>query len=154
ISVAPFATAVQSADYAAGFGPNPTLPQPEHSLIPTVIIAPASSWKDRTAPSTAGGLQGTAFAQGLDHPRWVSVWPNGHVLAAEGDGPPRPKGGGGIKGWFMSFFMKRAGSTTAASPNRIVLLRDADGDGIAETKRTFLDGLNSPFGMALVGDAF
>jgi len=154
ISVGAFAAAARGADYAPGFGPNPTLPKPEHSLIPTVNIAPASGWKDGAVPSTAGGLQVTAFAQGLDHPRWVYVLPNGDVLAAETDAPPHHDEGGGLIAWFQSFFMKRAGSTRTASPNRIILLRDADGDGIAETKRTFLDGLNSPLGMALVGDAF
>jgi len=149
-----FAIAANGAEYAPGFGPNPTLPKPEHSLIPTVNIAPASSWKDGGAPSTAGGLQVAAFAKGLEHPRWLYVLPNGDVLVAETDAPPRPEEGKGIKAWFMSFFMKRAGSTRTASPNRIILLRDADGDGVAETKRTFLEGLNSPFGMALVGNGF
>ena len=105
-------------------------------------------------PSAAGGLQVSAFAKGLDHPRWLYVLPNGDILVAETDAPPRPEEGKGIKTWFMSFFMKRAGSTKKPSPNRIILLRDADGDGVAEIKRTFLTGLNSPFGMALAGDAF
>jgi len=148
-----FAIAAHGAEYAPGFGPNPALPKPQHALIPTVDIAPASSWSEGATPSAPGGLQVTAFAKGLDHPRWLYVLPNGDVLVAETDAPPRPEEGKGIKAWFMSFFMKRAGSTKKPSPNRITLLRDADGDGAAEIKRTFLDGLNSPFGMALVGDA-
>jgi glucose/arabinose dehydrogenase len=99
-------------------------------------------------------MQVTAFARDLDHPRWLYVLPNGDVLVAETDAPPRPEEGKGLKAWFMSFFMKRAGSTRKQSANRITLLRDADGDGVAEIKRTFLTGLNSPLGMVLVGDAF
>src|SRR5690348_5233362 len=106
MSVMAFASAANGAEYAPGFGPNPTLPKPEHSLIPTVNIAPASSWKDGGAPSTAGGLQVAAFAKGLEHPRWLYVLPNGDVLVAETDAPPRPEEGKGIKAWFMSFFMK------------------------------------------------
>ena len=121
ISIVAFAAAARGADYAPGFGPNPSLPKPEHSLIPTVNIAPASSWTEGTAPSAAGGLQVTAFAQGLDHPRWLNVLPNGDVLVAETDAPPRPGESKGIMGWLTSFFMKRAGSTEKPSPNRIIL---------------------------------
>jgi glucose/arabinose dehydrogenase len=148
-----FAATATGEEYAPGFGPNPQLPEPEHSLVPTVNIAPAKSWPAGATPTAAGGLQVTAFAKDLDHPRWLYVLPNGDVLVAETDAPPRPEEGNGLKAWFMSFFQKRAGSTRTASPNRITLLRDGDGDGIAEIKRPFLTGLNSPFGMALVGDA-
>jgi glucose/arabinose dehydrogenase len=99
-------------------------------------------------------MQVAAFAGGLDHPRWLYVLPNGDVLVAETDAPSRPEEGKGLKAWFMRLFIKRAGSAKKPSPNRITLLRDTDGDGVAESKRTFLSGLNSPFGMALVGDAF
>jgi hypothetical protein len=92
-----------------------------------------------------------AFAQGLEHPRWLYVLPNGDVLVAETDGPPRPEDGKGIKGFFFKMFQKKAGSGHP-SPNRITLLRDADGDGVAETRSTFLSGLYSPFGMTLVGN--
>ena len=89
---------------------------------------------------------------GLDHPRWMLVLPNGDVLVAETAAPPKPKGtGGGISGWFMKQFMAKAGSAVP-SANRISLLRDGDGDGVAEVKTPYLTGLNSPFGMALVGD--
>ena len=148
-----FAATATGEEYAPGFGPNPKLPEPEHSLVPTVNIAPAKSWPAGATPTAAEGLQVTAFAKDLDHPRWLYVLPNGDVLVAETDAPPRPEEGNGLKAWFMSFFQKRAGSTRTASPNRITLLRDGDGDGIAEIKRPFLTGLNSPFGMALVGDA-
>ena len=94
-----------------------------------------------------------AYASGLDHPRWLYVLPNGDVLVAETNAPPKPEDGKGIRGWVMKQVMKRAGAG-APSANRITLLRDADGDGIAETRSVFLEGLNSPFGMALVGNDF
>ena len=134
----------------AGFGPAPTLPAPTHSLVPTVKVAPATGWLPGEAPTAAPGLRVSAFAQDLDHPRWLHVLRNGDVLVAEASAPPRPEDGKGIKGWFMKMFMKKAGSAVP-SANRLTLLRDADGDGLAETRSVFLTGLNSPFGMALVG---
>ncbi len=134
---------------AAGTGPNPVLPAPNPTLIPTVRIAPATGWPDGAAPTAAPGLAVTAFADGLDHPRWLLALPNGDVLVAETDAPPKP-GEGGLRSWIMGLVMKRAGAGTP-SANRITLLRDADGDGVAETRSVFLEGLNSPFGMALVG---
>jgi glucose/arabinose dehydrogenase len=148
-----FAATATGEEYAPGFGPNPKLPEPAHSLVPTLNIAPAKSWPAGATPTAAEGLQVAAFAKDLDHPRWLYVLPNGDVLVAETDAPPRFEESNGLKAWLMSFFQKRAGSTRTASPNRITLLRDGDGDGIAEIKRTFLTGLNSPFGIALVGDA-
>ena len=116
-------------------------------------VAPAKGWPEGGAPKPAEGLAVNAFARGLDHPRWLYVLPNGDVLVAETNAPPKPEDGKGIKGWIMKLTMKRAG---AASPsaNRITLLRDADGDGVAETRTAFLTGLNSPFGMALIGQDF
>ncbi len=138
---------------SADVGPQPTLGEPRTSPIPTVNIAPAEPWPAGTQPSPAPGLQIAAFAQGLDHPRWLHVLPNGDVLVAETNAPPRPEDGQGFKGWVMKQLMSRAG---AASPsaNRITLLRDADGDGRAEVRSAFLQGLHSPFGMALVADRF
>jgi len=134
----------------AGIGPNPTLPPPQKSLIPKLNIAPAKGWPAGQTPSAAQGLQVRAFANGLDHPRWLYVLPNGDVLVAETNAPPRPEDGKGIKGKVMKAVMKRAGSA-APSANRITLLRDADHDGVAETRSVLLQHLNSPFGMALVG---
>ncbi len=136
---------------SAGFGPNPTLPAPEHALIPTVNVATASHWPDGAKPDAAPGLAVGHFAQGLDHPRWLYVLPNGDVLVAETNAPPKPDDGGGVKGFFMKLFMKRAGAGTP-SANRITLLRDTDGDGIADTRTVLLENLHSPFGMALVGN--
>ena len=136
----------------ATVGSNPTLPAPNTSLIPTINVAPAKGWPQGAKPQAAAELEANAFASGLDHPRWLHVLPNGDVLVAETNAPPRPEQGKGIKGMAMQFFMKRAGSA-GPSANRMTLLRDADGDGVAEIKTEFLTGLNSPFGMALVGNA-
>ncbi len=138
---------------SAGTGPHPDLPPPVHALIPTVNIAPATPWGPDASPRAASGLAVKAFARGLDYPRWLYVLPNGDVLVAETNAPPKPEDAKGIRGWIMKMVMKRAGAA-APSANRITLLRDADGDGTPELRTTFLQGLHSPFGMALVGDAF
>ena len=135
----------------AGYGPNPTLPEPDESLIPTVNIAEATGWPAGQMPTAASGLRVRPFAKGLDHPRWLYVLPNGDVLVAETDAPAKPEGSSSIRGWIAKKIMARAGSGTA-SANRITLLRDSDGDGTADRRTVLLDGLNSPFGMALVGD--
>lgn len=135
-----------------GYGPHPRLPDPKHSLIPTVNIAKATGWPSGVKPTPAPGLQVQAFATGLDHPRWLLVLPNGDVLVAETNAPPKPDDAKGLKGKVMKLVQKRAGAGVE-SANRITLLRDADGDGVAETRKAFLEHLNSPFGMALVGDS-
>jgi glucose/arabinose dehydrogenase len=136
----------------AGYGPNPTLPEPKSSWLPTIKIADAIGWKEGDKPVAASGGQITAFATGLQHPRWLYELPNGDILVAESDAPPKPEDkSGGLRGWVQGLFMKKAGSQTP-SANRITLLRDQDGDGVAETKSVYLQNLTSPFGMALVGD--
>jgi glucose/arabinose dehydrogenase len=102
-------------------------------------------------PTAAAGGTVTPFAVGLEHPRWVYVLPNGDVLVAETAAPKRPDEGKSLKGRVMGMAMKKAGSAVP-SANRITLLRDADGDGVAELRVPFLEGLNSPFGMTLVGN--
>ncbi|MGU9855099.1 PQQ-dependent sugar dehydrogenase [Pseudomonas sp. LF245] len=134
-----------------GTGPSPKLPEPNKTLIPTVNIAPAIGWPEGAKPTAAAGTQVAAFAEGLDHPRWLYVLPNGDVLVAETNAPPKPDDSSGIRGWVMEKVMGRAGAGVP-SPNRITLLRDDDHDGIAETRTVFLANLNSPFGMALVGN--
>ena len=136
---------------SAGFGPQPTLPAPATGLLPTVNIAPAVGWQPGGKPQAAPGTQVAAFARDLDHPRWLAVLPNGDVLVAESNAPSRPEDAKGIKGWVMGLVMKRAGAAVP-SANRITLLRDTDGDGIADLRSVLLEGLNSPFGMALVGN--
>lgn len=136
---------------AAGVGTRPELPPPEHALIPVIAVAEAKGWRPGQTPRAATGTSVTAFAGNLDHPRWLHVLPNGDVLVAETNGPPRPKAVTGIKGWFFNRFQKKAGGAVP-SADRITLLRDADGDGVAEVRSVFLEGLTSPFGMALVGD--
>ena len=136
-----------------GFGPNPELPAPSSYLIPPVNIAKATGWPRNGQPEAAFGLKVNAFAAGLDHPRWLYVLPNGDVLVAETNAPEKPDDAKGIKGWFMKKVMGDAGANTP-SANRITLLRDTNGDGIAEQRSVFLHDLNSPFGMALVGDTF
>ncbi|UST86617.1 PQQ-dependent sugar dehydrogenase [Pseudomonas siliginis] len=134
-----------------GTGPSPKLPEPNKTLIPTVNIAPAVGWPDGAKPTAAAGTQVAAFAEGLDHPRWLYVLPNGDVLVAETNAPPKPDDSKGIRGWVMKKVMGKAGAGVP-SPNRITLLRDADHDGVAETRTVFLQNLNSPFGMTLVGN--
>jgi glucose/arabinose dehydrogenase len=136
----------------AGMGANPTLPAPVTRLIPTVNIAPAKGWPEGVMPVPMAGLAVTALASNLNHPRWLAVLPNGDVLVAESNAPAKPEDGKGIKGRVMKWVMDRAGAGVP-SANRITLLRDVDGDGQAETRSVFLEGLNSPFGMALVGNA-
>ncbi|MFJ4607815.1 PQQ-dependent sugar dehydrogenase [Pseudomonas atacamensis] len=140
-----------SLQVSDGTGPSPKLPEPNKTLIPTVNIAPAVGWPDGAKPTAVAGTQVAAFAEGLDHPRWLYVLPNGDVLVAETNAPPKPDDSKGIRGWVMKKVMGKAGAGVP-SPNRISLLRDADHDGVAETRTVFLQNLNSPFGMTLVGN--
>ena len=135
---------------SAVVGNAPHLPAPSTPLVPTVHIAPAVGWPVGILPTATPGTRVTALAGGLDHPRWVHVLPNGDVLVAESNAPKRPEHSG-LYFWIMSKVQARAGAGVP-SANRITLLRDADGDGIAEVRTPFIEGLNSPFGMALVGD--
>ena len=134
----------------AGIGPSPVLPPPNATLLPTVNIAPAAHWAPGATPTAAPGLRVVALAQGLDHPRWLAVLPNNDILVAETNAPKRPEDGAGVRGFVQRLIMSRAGAD-APSANRITLLR-GDGHGGVE-RHVFLKGLNSPFGMALVGDA-
>lgn len=135
---------------SVGVGPTPQLPPPDKPLIPTIHIAPAVGWPPNVVPTAAAGTRVVAFASGLDHPRWVYVLPNGDVLVAESNAPARPDHSG-LYFWIMGKVQARAGAGVP-SANRITLLRDADGDGVAEVRSAFLTKLNSPFGMTLVGD--
>jgi glucose/arabinose dehydrogenase len=140
-----------SLPVSAGTGPHPKLPEPRQRWIPTVEVAHATGWAQGAKPVAAEGLQVRAFAEGLNHPRWLYVLPNGDVLVAETNTPPQAAQTG-LMAWIMRTVMGWAGAGVP-SPNRLILLRDADGDGVAETQSTFLTRLNSPFGMALIGDS-
>ena len=137
--------------YKGDFGTAPTLPAPDSKLIPTIKIAKAIGWSGDAHPQPAAGLAVNQFAAELDHPRWLYVLPNGDVLVAETNAPEKPDDSKGIKGAVMKSAMTKAGATTPTA-NRITLLRDTNGDGRADEHSVFLQGLNSPFGMVLVGN--
>lgn len=134
----------------ADTGPSPSLVSPVSRLIPTVQIATAVGWPQGDAPLAVVGTQVAAFARDLDHPRWLHVLPNGDVLVAETNAPTKPEDGFSIKAWVTRLVMQRAGAS-GVSADRITLLRDTDGDGVADLRTVLIDGLHSPFGMALVG---
>src|SRR5450830_654869 len=136
-----------------GIGAKPTLPPPNKSLITTVNTAKAVGWPAEAKPTVAKGLAVNAFAEGLDHPRWLYELPNGDVLVAETNSPPKPDDGKGIRGWIMKKVMAHAGAGVPTA-NRITLLRDTNGDGVADERKVFLQNLNSPFGMTLIGNDF
>ena len=141
-----------SSDPFVGFGPNPQLAGPQKSLIPIVSVPSVIGWKPGETPTAPPGFTVTRFAEGLDHPRWLYVLPNGDVLASESasEAAPADKMNQGIRGFFQRLLMKKVGSAKP-SPNKIFLLRDADGDGVAESRMLFAQGLTRPFGMTLVG---
>jgi glucose/arabinose dehydrogenase len=153
LALSTIGSAAIAQSYAVGYGPNPALPAPEKSLIPTVNVAPAEGWPSGGKPAAAAGLAVAPYASGLAHPRWLYVLPNGDVLVAETNKPaPQEKEpSAGIRTSVMKMEMKRAGAGVA-SANRITLLRGAGPNGMAATKTVFLQGLNAPFGMALVGN--
>jgi glucose/arabinose dehydrogenase len=136
--------------YPPGFGPNPSLPEPEKTLIPTLNVAPADPWPAGAAPTPAPGLAVKAYASGLMHPRWLYVLPNGDVLVAETNKPATPKQETGLRHMVQKHEQKKAGAAVE-SANRITLLRGFAPDGSAASRSVFLEGLYGPFGMALVG---
>ncbi len=149
IAVAASATQAQesgTSGYALGYGPDPVLPRPQTALIATVNIAPTAPWPDGATPKPAQGLGVKAFARDLDHPRWLHVLTNGDVLVVETNAPAKHDDGFSFRKWIMGLLMKRAGAGIK-SPNRITLLRDTNHDGVADERSTFIEGLNSPFGM-------
>jgi glucose/arabinose dehydrogenase len=139
-----------SLPQGADTGTNPTIAKPTKTLLPTVNVAPAKGWPEGQTPVAAPGLTVAAFARGLDHPRSILVLPNGDVLVAESNAPPKEQSTG-LRGLVMQLVMDLAGAGVP-SPNRVVLLRDTDGDGTADFRANYIEGLNSPFGLALVGD--
>jgi glucose/arabinose dehydrogenase len=138
-------------EVAQGIGASPTLPQPNPTFMPTVNVAPAVGWQQGARPTAAEGLSVNAFADGLEHPRWLYRLPNGDVLVAESNRPETGNTRSGIRNRVAGLLMERAGAGVP-SANRITLLRDANGDGVAEHRSAFLENLSSPFGMTLVGN--
>lgn len=134
-----------------GYGPNPQLPEPSRSLLPTVKISEVVGWSNDAKPRAPAGFEVQPFATGLDHPRWLLALPNGDVLVAESNKPARQDKPKGLRAFAEATLMKKAGAGVP-SADRISLLRDQDGDGIADLKTPFLVNLHSPFGMALVGN--
>lgn len=134
-------------DVAAVAGQRPVISAPREQVIPTIGTADPVGWAEGQAPTPAAGLSVAPFAAGLDHPRWLYHLPNGDVLVAETNSPPRE--GGGVQGFVMKQLMGKVGAG-GPSANRITLLRDANGDGVAEVRTAFMTALNSPFGMALL----
>ncbi|MBO9652242.1 MAG: sorbosone dehydrogenase family protein [Variovorax sp.] len=140
----------------AGIGQTPELPPPVKTMIPTINIAPAVGWADAAGPTAPEGFVVTAFARGLDHPRMVYTLPNGDVLVVESNRPPKPESGESkglmakVRDKAMDIVQKRAGAGVP-SADRITLLRDTDGDGVADVRKVFIDKLSSPFGVVLVG---
>lgn len=130
-------------------GNRPRITDPRPQTIPTIEVAKAVGWPQGKMPTPAAGMRVQPFATGLAHPRWLYRLPNGDVLVAETNSPPRESNG--ITGMVMGYLMKRGGAAVP-SPNRIILLRDANGDGVAEQRSVLIAGLNSPLGMTLVGD--
>ena len=143
---------LQGAAPKPAWGNAPQIPQAKsQGAVPTLKMPTARGWSDGQKPVAGAGLKVNAFAKGLEHPRWIDVLPNGDVLIAEATqvaGPPRS-----MFHYAMQATMRRA-DALGVSANRITLLRDPDGDGVAEIRETFMQGLNQPFGMALVGETF
>src|SRR3954469_7666985 len=143
---------LQGAAPAPAWGSAPVVPEAKpQGALPTLKMPTARGWDPGQLPVAAPGLKVNAFARGLKHPRWIYVLPDGGVLIAEANqvaGPVR-----NVFGYAMQATMRRA-AALGDSANRITLLRDRDGDGVAEQQTVFMEGLNQPFGMALVGDTF
>jgi glucose/arabinose dehydrogenase len=146
LTIPPMALSVEQPAY----GPQPSLPAPKDSWFPTVKWSVANEpWPKDAKPKAARGLVVRAFAQGLKHPRWLHVLPNGDVLVAEASTEPEPS-------WsprsILQTWVQRRSGAISENANRISLLRDTDGDGVADQHHVFLEGLRQPFGMALIGD--
>jgi glucose/arabinose dehydrogenase len=133
-----------------GYGPDPQLPAPGAGLLPTVNVARAVGWPVGGAPSAPAGFVVSRYAEDVRHPRWLYLLPNGDVLVAQS--ATRPDAGGGVEGWVRRNMQRRGGAYAEDGVDRITLLRDSDGDGDVDSRHTFAEDLNQPFGMALLGD--
>lgn len=133
-------------------GEDPRLPEPADTAVPTVNIAEAEGWPDGRMPEAADGAEVSVFAEDLLNPRWLYELPNGDILVAESRAP-EGSSPGGLKSWVAGMLRSDA-TSDVRNANRITLLRDSNNDGNVDERHTFLNDLNSPFGMALVGDYF
>ena len=140
-------------DMTYGWGSAPLLKPPEPQTVPVMKLSKAVGWRPGEIPTPAEGFEVQAFAQGLNHPRWLYELPNGDILVAETDAPQASSGRGGVLSWFAKRVMRFTGSGYP-SADRITLLRDTDQDGVADYKAPLIENLHSPFGMALVGSTF
>ncbi|HET7334662.1 MAG TPA: sorbosone dehydrogenase family protein [Rhizomicrobium sp.] len=135
----------------SNFGKDPKITAPTAGIIPTINIPSPAPWPKGEMPKAPAGFTVQRFADGLDHPRWLYLLPNGDVLVAESSTEP-PKSDAPFMKKVENFFMNRAGAVRP-SPDKVILLRDTDGDGKAETRSVLLDGqVHQPYGMALIGD--
>ena len=137
-------------DMAYGWGPAPLLKPPKPQTLPVMKLSKAVGWKPGETPTPTEGYDVQAFAQGLDHPRWLHALPNGDILVAETDAPQMSSRRSNVLAWVAKRIMRFTGSGYP-SADRITLLRDTDQDGIADLQVPFITGLKSPFGMALIG---
>ena len=137
---------------SSGFGPKPDLSHMNRKIIATINVAKAVGWPENTMPKVANGNYVVAFANHLEHPRWLYELPNGDILVAETNHIEKSESFS-IKSWIAGKLMAKGGAAVP-SPNKIILLRDTNGDGIADEQHVFLKDLNSPFGMSLIGNSF
>jgi glucose/arabinose dehydrogenase len=144
----------QDIDKSTQYGPSPNLPEPSRGLLPNMNVAEVIGWNGNETPTVPQGFRIEAIARGLDNPRNVYPLPNGDLLVIESrktakepiERPKRP-----VMDWVES--KAHGGSGGKGKSNRILLFRDADGDGKPEAQTVLIDNLNAPFGVALVGDA-
>ena len=134
---------------SSSYGAHPVLPEPDKSLLPTVNFSTAEAWPAGAAPAAPRGFTVTRFAEGLAHPRWLYVLPNGDMLVAESSTVPGPPNS--LQDRLQAWLQRNEGSRRP-SANRITLLRAHDGKVVLRT--IFLGGLKQPFGMALVKGFF
>lgn len=137
------------APHPPGYGPNPTLPAPQPQMIPTIKVPKAVGWPAGAAPIPAAGLAVTRYVEGLKHPRWVYLLPNGDVLVAQSGS--KPSKSGGIEGAVENNLMRRGGAFNPQG-NDILLLRDANSDGVVDFKTVLISDLKQPMGMAQIGN--
>lgn len=140
----------ETPDDTGTFGPNPTIGEPTAGGVPTLNNAKAVGWPAGAAPTPAAGLTVTRYAEGLAHPRWLYLLPNGDVLLAEASSKPSTVNSPQA---LIANNMMRSGGAFAENANHITLLRDSDGDGDVDVKTQYIGGLNQPQGMALIGDS-